>query len=69
MGGKVRAAVCIGVVQRERVWDRSPCAGTRCAGSSDSHCQVALRHLLSIKASWGCQIQRTACAVLSAQEP
>lgn len=37
MRGKVRPAVCIGVVQRERVWDWSPCAGTRCAGSSDSH--------------------------------
>lgn len=67
MGGKVRTAVCIGVVQRERVWDWSLCARTRCAGSS--HCQVALSHLLSIKARWGCQIQRTACAVLSAQEP
>lgn len=33
MGGKVRSAVCIGVVQREKVWDWIPCAGTRCAGA------------------------------------
>lgn len=68
MVGEVRSAVCIGVVQREGVWDWSPCAGTRCAGSSDSHCQVALSHLCPLKASWSCQIQRTARAILSAQE-